>query len=140
MKVFISYISRDGRIAEALAQELNRKDIQVLSASTSAGPGRDDLYKAIRSFVQSADAMIALVSKHSYSSSIIREEIDEALFNERFKGKFLPVIITDGEEELPRMPWVLRSIEHLQVSKELPVEKIAQAITAKFWALIKEGR
>ncbi len=137
MKVFISHTSRDGEIARALAKSLKEKSIHTFIGDDIA-PGLQ-ISREISSSISSADAIIAILSKHSFSSEWVRKELDEALFNEKFKGKFFPVLLSSSTEDLTRLPWILQKINHLRLSPEEPPEVLGKKIAREFLKFIRRG-
>lgn len=94
---------------------MQKHGISVWSDEKSLSPGQD-WAAAIMSAIESSDAIIAILTKHSYSSSWVRSELEQALFNEKFKGKFLPIMIGGESEDFSRLPWVLSKLKHLRLS------------------------
>lgn len=130
-RVYISHTSGDKAIAQAVATELRKNDIDVWSDEKSLSLG-DAWAEVVTSALDSSDAIIAILSKHSYSSSWVRSELENALFNEKFKGKFLPVLIGKDKAELSRLPWVLSKISHLQLSPNDSPAVLAKKIVHEF--------
>jgi len=137
MKVFISYTSRDGEIARALAKSLKEKSVHT-SAHDDMAPG-SQISREISSSISSSDAIVAILSKHSFSSEWVRKELDEALFNEKFKDKFFPVLISSDTEDLSRLPWVLQKIHHLRLSPDESPEVLGKKIAREFLKFIRRG-
>lgn len=137
MKVFISHTAKDRKVADALAYELKKRkistffDVQFLPGSS--------LEKQATSSLKESDAIIAILSQHSFSSEWVRKEIDEALFNEKFKNKFFPVLLSKDNEDLSRLPWVLQKINHLRLSPDEKPEILGKKIAQKFQQFIERG-
>ncbi len=127
MKVYISYTSSDKPIADALAFELKKRGIGT-HLDSQILPGAS-IKKQTSTLIQDSDAIIAILSKHSFSSEWVRKEIDEALFNEKFKNKFFPVLLSNNKNDLARLPWVLQKIYHLRLSPDHSPEVLGKRIT-----------
>jgi|GEM_PF-5807288 len=137
MKVFISYTSRDKEIARELSMELNKNNIYTF-IDESLIPG-SKIKRNISKSLESSDAIIAILSKHSFSSEWVRKELDEALFNEKFKDKFFPVLLSNSAEDLSRLPWVLQKIQHLMLSPDKPAHILGEKIAKEFIKFLKRG-
>ena len=139
IKVFISHTSSDKNIAVAVAKELQKHDIDVWSDENSLSLGQD-WAAATKRAMESSDAIIAILSKHSYSSSWVRSELEQALFNDKYKGKFLPVLIGKEKEELSRLPWVLLKLHHLRLSPDRSPSVLSKKIVREFLEYVGKGR
>jgi len=137
MNVFISHTTGDKDIAIAVATELQKHGVSVWSDERSLSPGQD-WAATTKSVMESSDAIIAILSKHSFSSSWVRSELEQALFNEKFKGKFLPVMIGGESEDLSRLPWVLSKINHLRLSAKESRSALSKKIVREFLNLIND--
>ena len=137
-RVYISHTSGDQAIAQAVESELRRNGFDVRNDEKNVSAGQD-WAKVVTSALDSTDAIIAILSKYSYSSSWVRSELENALFNEKFKGKFLPVLISDDKAELSRLPWVLSKIHHLQLSPSESPAVLAEIIVRDFLQYLGRG-
>jgi len=134
MKIFISHTARDKDIARVLSEELMVKNVHAFFGG-NLNP-RSSFDREISSSLETSDAIIAILNKHSFSSEWVRKELDEALFNERFKDKFFPVLLSDSPEDLSKLPWVLQKINHLRLSPEGSPEVIGEKIAKEFLKFI----
>lgn len=137
MNVFISHTASDKDIAIAVATELQNHGVSVWSDERNLLPGQN-WAESTESVMESSDAIIAILSKHSFSSSWVRSELEQALFNEKFKGKFLPVMIGSESEDLSRLPWVLSKINHLRLSTNESRSALSKKIVRAFLNLLNE--
>jgi hypothetical protein len=81
--------------------------------------------------------MIALLNKHSFSSSYVREELEHAFFDEKYKNRLLPVLIGSlSEKDFSQLPWVLNKMPSLKIKKQKSTEKLAKEIADKFQDLL----
>lgn len=137
MKVFISHTTRDKEIARAISIDLKKNNIYTFFDEKST-PG-SKIHRQTDSLLRSADVIIAILSKHSFSSEWVRKELDEALFNEKFKNKFFPVLLSKSAEDLSRLPWVLQKINHLRLSPDESPDILARKITKEFLKFMSRG-
>ena len=138
MKVFISYTMRDKEIARELSIELKNNNIHSFFDEELAIGLQFE--KQFSSSLKSSDAIIAILSKHSFSSEWVRKEIDEALFNEKFKDKFFPVLLSNSSEDLSRLPWVLQKINHLMLSPDETPNILGKMIAKEFIKFMNRGQ
>ena len=120
-----------------MARELENHGITVWSDERSISAGQDWAESTTRA-MESSDAVIAILTKHSYSSSWVRSELEQALFNEKFKGKFLPVLIGGEREDFSRLPWVLSKIRHLRLSTKESRSTLSKKIVGEFLKHLNE--
>ncbi len=120
-----------------MATELQRHGIAVWSDERNLFPGKD-WAGSTKSALESSDAIIAILSKHSYSSSRVRSELEQALFDEKFKGKFLPVMIGSESENFSRLPWILSKIYHLRLSTKGSRSTLSKNIVSEFLKHLNE--
>ncbi len=131
INVFISYARNDNLIAEAVTKILVEKGIKILNDESILSGA--DWRKEIQNALEKSDFIISLLSSKSFSSNFVRNELDHALFNDRYKNKFLPVLIGDGSQnEFNRLPWLLKKLNHLYVSNTKPPKSIADEISTAF--------
>lgn len=135
-KVFLSHTKRDEPLATAVLTALRDSGLSVWDdQAIEAGA---DWRKEIEKGLSASDSMIAILNTHSFSSVWVRNELDHALFSERFKGRFLPVLIDEEDEaDFSRLPWVLTKIGYLRVSGKKPLTENAGKITEAFLQLLR---
>lgn len=134
MIVYLSHTRSDSQIARALASELTKRNIATSSADELESG--DVIASRTSDLLRSSDAIVAILSKHSYSSQWVRKELDEALFNEKFKDRFLPVLLSDDPGGLSRLPWVLQRIKHLKLSPDRSPSSLAKSIAREVEKLL----
>jgi hypothetical protein len=138
-QVFLSYVRKDKAIADALAKELRRQRIKVwYDQDISAG---SDWSEEISKALNESDSMIAILNEYSFSSSYVRNELQHAFFDDRYKNRLLPVLIgKTSDKDFVRLPWVLSKMPFIKITEERSTESIAKAIAKKFIALLKKQR
>jgi hypothetical protein len=120
-----------------VARELENQGIAVWSDERSISTGQDWTESTTRA-MESSDAVIAILTKHSYSSYWVRSELKQALFNEKFKGKFLPVLIGSERDDFSRLPWVLSKLHHLRLSTKESRSTLSKKIVSEFLKNLNE--
>jgi hypothetical protein len=137
-KVFLSYAKTDQELAHALSDELKRYGLSVWD-DQSIPPGAD-WSREIKKALQHCDSMIALLNEHSFSSSYVREELQHAFFDERYRNRLLPVLLgKTSDADFSRLPWILTKLAFLRVSEKERPQEVAKKITKRFLAQIKGG-
>lgn len=140
-QVFITHVRNDRQLIELsrlLASELEARGYPVWTEER-VPPGADE-EQEVEQALRESDAMIALLSQHAYSSSYVRNELEYALFDERYRNRLLPVLIGSSEkEDFSRLPWVLTKMEYLQITTSPDTQETAQRIADRFEALLKSG-
>jgi len=134
-KVFLAYARTDKGLAHALSNELKRAGYEVWD-NQDIEPG-SDWAEGVEKALQRCDSMIAILTEHSFSSSYVREELQHAFFDERYKNRLLPVLIGgDSDSTFSRLPWVLTKFHVLRVPAVKSPESLAKKITKTFTSVI----
>lgn len=138
IQVFLSYARNDNTLAIALAEELQKRGFKVWDEQSILL--EEDITNQLSKALEESDSMIALLNQHSYSSSYVRSEIEHAFFDDRYKNRLLPVLISSSsEDDFARLPWILTKLQFLKLSEDLPINKMVKKITDKFISLIESG-
>jgi hypothetical protein len=138
-QVFISHVRKDRRIADSVASELKLRGFSVWEMKRAPTGKRWKMH--LDSALKRCDLMIALLTRHSYSSPYVRDELEYALFTERFKDRLLPVFIASStENEFSRVPWVLGTIRHLKFDELTPPQLIARRVGNEVATILSEPR
>ena len=138
-QVFLSYTKRDRDLAHALSRELNRAGYLVWG-DMNIEQGTVHL-NSVKKALQHCDSMIALLNEHSFSSSYVREELQHAFFDERYKNRLLPVLIgIDSDSSSSRLPWILTKLSTMSVASVKSPDSLAKMITKKFVTMVKSER
>ena len=140
-QVFLSYVRKDNAVAEALVKELQQLSIKVWYSKKDISAGESSS-ETIEKALKGSDSMIAILNEYSFSSSYVRNELQHAFFDDRYKDRLLPVLLGAATStDFVRLPWVLTKMPYLKITKQKSTESIAKAIVSKFIALLnkKEG-
>ena len=114
MKVFISYSEADEKWVRLLRPRLQEEGFEVWNSASDIAPGDNWLLKSGRA-LQSADAMIVLLSPDSAKSDWVRSEIEYALSSPQFRGRVIPLLIKPTED----VPWILHKLHFVRATKDV---------------------
>jgi hypothetical protein len=125
--IFISYSQTDAAWAKELSKDLERRGFRVFLSSDLLLPGanwRLEVGKAL----ESANAMVVLLSPASNNSLAVRQDIQYALGAERFQGRLIAVEV----EPTQNYPWILGQLNWIPARESVAragdrIEKILQA-------------
>ncbi|NHK28944.1 toll/interleukin-1 receptor domain-containing protein [Parvularcula flava] len=111
LKLFISYSRKDAGIAEALVASLEARGFAV-KIDTRDLPFGEAWQAELASFIQEADTVIWLVSRHSVSSHWCNWELAQVI---RMQKRFVPVVI--GEISVDEIPKAIGDIHLLPAGR-----------------------
>jgi len=114
MKVFISYSEADEKWVRLLRSRLSEEGFEVWNSASDIAPGDNWLLKSGRA-LQTADAMIVLLSPDSAKSDWVRSEIEYALSSPQFRGRVIPLLIKPTED----VPWILHKLHFIRATKDV---------------------
>lgn len=100
-RVFLSYAHADRVLADLLAREIATAGYSVWS-ERDVLPG-DNWAKEIGQALESADAMVVIVSPSAAKSERVRREVEYAIGSDRYARRLIPVVV----RPTPDMPWIL---------------------------------
>ncbi|MGD0208989.1 MAG: toll/interleukin-1 receptor domain-containing protein [Verrucomicrobiota bacterium] len=123
MKVFISYSEADEKWVRLLRSRLSEEGFEVWNSASDIAPGDNWLLKSGRA-LQTADAMIVLLSPDSAKSDWVRSEIEYALSSPQFRGRVIPLLIKPTED----VPWILHKLHFIRATKDV-AETISRVVT-----------
>jgi len=131
-QVFISYSRKDAEIANAIVDALNDRNIPVWFDQDDAELGQP-IADQIQAALNRSDAMILLISPNAFSSSWVRNEFEHALFDNRYKEKVFPVLLSDDSRESNnRLPWFVNKLTHLRVKSSDSPRQIGITVANSF--------
>ncbi len=137
-QIFLSHEINDEDIrnlARELSKELQRRGYNVWSEKYIL-PG-ENWKKRIEIALKESDAMVALLDQYSFSSSYVRNEIEHALFDDKYKNRLLPVLIrASNKEDFSNLPWFLKKLNYLEISRMQSANKSARKIADHFQKMI----
>jgi hypothetical protein len=114
MKVFISYSEADEKWARLLRSSLAEEGFEVWNSASDIAPGDNWMLKSGKA-LQTADAMIVLLSPDSAKSDWVRSEIEYALSSPQFRGRVIPLLIKPTED----VPWILHKLHFIRATKDV---------------------
>ncbi len=117
MKVFLSYSHKDSKLAEKIAKELSKFNLDVWNAETEIFPG-DNWAEKVSNALKDSDAMVVLITPDSLASKTVQREIEYALGDNSYNKRLIPVLI-GSEESVPEksIPWILQKLQTIRLSK-----------------------
>jgi hypothetical protein len=132
MRFFISHAQRDQEFAARLARELEGAGHDVWSAERKLLPG-DNWASAIGKALETADALVAVISPDAVKSANVLREWEYALGRERLANRVFPVEVRSTRDA----PWIL---ERLQVVRTESAREAARKILASLGSVATSGR
>ncbi len=127
--IFLSYADKDRDVALKIADGLRSEGLRVWT-DLEILPG-DNWAAELGRALESAQAMVVLLSPEAISSRSVRNDISYALGAKHLSGRLIPVYIRPAKGA----PWILDSIQNLnyagpgKTAKKI-VELLAQASDA----------
>ncbi len=130
-QVFLSYANEDREDATRIAAFLEKAGLRVWVRSQQLTPGQNWAAR-IGNALESCNAMVVLLSESSARSEHVRQDIDFALSNPRYKRRLVPVIIGSADDFLDES-WFLRKLEpiDLMANLERGLRAIEAAVSSK---------
>lgn len=125
MNVFVSYATEDRKWAEELIALLEKEGLKVWDPRTRLAPG-DNWSLEIGRALESANAMILLLSPSALKSEHVRHEMEYALSSKRFRDRLIPVIVKDT----PQIPWILERMMLVKGAPRQASKRILGRLTA----------
>ena len=113
MKVFLSYATRDFKLARRVRERLEAVGFEVWDPELMIHPGRN-WARQVAKALDEADALVVLLSPAGLSSDQVRRDIEYALTQIRFKGRLLPVIVRPVAE----IPWILETMKVVRIEAD----------------------
>lgn len=133
-QVFLSYTSKHKSLGNAVALKLENHQLSVWDAySTPTGSPIDT---DIQNALDMSDSMIAILDQHSFSSSLVRKELDYAFFDKRYKNRLLPVFIENEKKDFSRLPWILNRLKVIRIKETGKLNYQATQIVDAFLHLL----
>jgi hypothetical protein len=134
MRVFISYVEQDEKLASSLRKRLRLAGHEVFDPAVDLYPGDNWLAKTGEA-LETSEAVIFLLSPRATKSPWVQKEIEFALSGSKFKGRLLPVIFSSATHSAP---WILKKLNHMELSPKVSSnsEKAAQSIVDTFSASV----
>lgn len=137
-QVFLSHTRKDQDLADAIAKILSERGIRVWD-EPEVLPGAN-FARVLTDALEQSDSMIALLTPHSFSSSSVRNQLEHAFFDDRYKHRLLPVLIGKEKEDFVRLPWILTRLGVVRLKDREPTRARARRIADAFIDLLKRSR
>lgn len=128
MKVFISHAEKDGELAYRLAQKLTAAGLDVWVPADEIFPGDNWALKRGQA-LQKAELMVVLLTPKAISSdSNLQADVQYALGELRFKGRFLTVFVGSPNLLKGNVPWILLKQPYVQAPRDTEFEEVVEEI------------
>lgn len=128
MKVFLSHAAADRLLADEVAKVLEAEGISVWHAG-DIEPG-DDPYKTLSRELETADAMVILLTANTAASPWMRHELEYALSMPQYSKKVFPLLFGETDDEYRRqVPWILKHLKPFEVSENGQDEAVRDLAT-----------
>lgn len=132
MKVFISYSTKDGPLADRVVSALKQASIDTWYDKQEIIPG-DNWGEKIAQGLKESDAMVLLLSPDALESPRVKWDLEYALGERAYSNRLITVLVGQ-QEQFPeeKLPWILRRLKIVRLagSGTGPEElsKIAEAL------------
>lgn len=123
MRTFLSYDSRDAKIAEQLLPRLVAEKLDVWDPARELYPGSNWLLEAGRA-LERADGIVFLISENSAQSPALRREVEYAVTNLRFKDRVVPIMLSRG---IRNVPWILQKMSVIDAADH-DMDRVAKLV------------
>jgi hypothetical protein len=114
LRIFLSHVPSDQHWARKLSEQLEAAGFEVFDPFDGLLPG-DNWSLKIGRALDTADAMIVLISPAAASSTWVQSEIQYALGSERFQDRLILVEVEPTED----FPWVLNHLPWIKLGGNL---------------------
>ncbi len=103
--VFLSYSGADRGVARKIAEHLREAGVQVWDPEYEILPG-SDWSSLLKRALNSAEALVVLISPEAMDSRSVSQEIEYALTAKHLRGRLIPVVIRPTKDA----PWILKTL------------------------------
>jgi hypothetical protein len=130
MKVFLSYSEADEKLVEPFRKELREAwsrqggELSVWNPASDITSGDNWALKHGRA-LETADAVVILLSPKAVKSDWVKSEIDFALGNPRFRHKVIGVLLRPTQ----KVPWILEQLPLIKASSD-PSQTARKVVSA----------
>ena len=108
-RVFLSYARGDRESARRIADRLRQAGLEVWDPEREILPG-SEWTSELQTALDSADALVALISPEAMATSLVTWEIEYALGAKRMRGRLIPVFLRRTNQA----PWILKHLQPLR--------------------------
>lgn len=108
-KVYLSYDRADLKAAREISASLQLAGFDVWDPEREILPG-SNFAASLQHALDTADAMVVLLSPDFSGSKYLRHEVEFALGNERFSGRLVPVLLRETKD----YPWIFEKLHMIR--------------------------
>jgi TIR domain len=108
-KVFLSYDGADERAAREISASLKNAGFEVWDPAREILPA-SNFTASLQDALNTADAMVVLLSPDFSGSKYLQYEVEFALGTERFSGRLIPVLLRETKD----YPWILDELQMIR--------------------------
>jgi hypothetical protein len=128
MKVYLAHHSADAEWARRIAVRLKTAGLSVVDPNVEMSAG-DNWALQLGNALESADAMVVVVSPHASKSDWVTHEVAFALGSRKFEGRLFPVVVSKSGAR--GLPWSLEMIQSIDLTKDPSsgLDALARALT-----------
>lgn len=129
MHVFITHAAKDAVLARRLKDRLQEAGLTSWLEEDEIGPG-DNWAKQIGEALESADAMIVLLSPGAAASDNVKRDVQYAIATPRFKDRLLTVFVGRRAADDRNIPWILFDLPCFQVDRDTDFSDVLDHLAA----------
>jgi hypothetical protein len=134
MKVFISYIGKDGALAKEVVVSLEDAGLDAWYDKREILPG-DNWAEKISEGLKESDAMVVLLTPDALESVELQRNIEYALGSKAYNKRLFPILVGDAADfSSSEIPWIFKHLKTIKLSgrdrNEGQFKQIAEAIKA----------
>jgi TIR domain len=108
-KVFLSYSRADEKAAREISASLQNAGFKVWDPEREILPG-SNFAAPLQQALDTADAMVVLLSPDFSGSKYLQYEVEFALGTERFSGRLIPVLLRETKD----YPWIFDKLQMIR--------------------------
>ncbi len=127
MKVFLSHVRKDNRLAYQLAEQLTGAGFSVWLPDEHISLG-DNWAKKVGRALDDAELMVVLLTPKALESDLVRQDIEFALGSRRYEGRVFSVFVGPTMHAGKDIPWILLKLPHCQVSSPQDFDEVVKEL------------
>lgn len=129
MKVYLSYARKDVRLANDLANRLEKKGFSVWRVDEEIIPG-DNWGKKVGKALDEAELMVFLLTPKAMGSEMIRRDFEYAFFNLKLENRVFSIMVGVDAQSDRDIPWILFKQPHCKIATPKQLARAVKKIEA----------